>query len=158
MLLLSHFAHELRRMVRRCPLPSAVGGGDCYSLGYSVVRDWGYGPRSNDHLDANYRRVRRLDNLGSYVSKRCLRLCMPAIARPCCCTSCCTELTPKCQPSHLEDGHVALGGDRLLGLVIRSRIRAVSRFAQVLASFSVASLASSASAARLVCPVPDCPC
>ena len=37
MLLLSHLAHELRLLVRRCPLPSAVGGGDCYSLGYSAV-------------------------------------------------------------------------------------------------------------------------
>ena len=28
-----------------------------------------------------------------FFSKRCIRSCMPAVVRPCCCTPCCTELT-----------------------------------------------------------------
>ncbi len=56
---------DLGTTVRRCPLAFTAVGGDCYSLGYSVAREWGRGPRSDDHLDANYRRTRRPDNLGS---------------------------------------------------------------------------------------------
>jgi hypothetical protein len=34
--------------------------------------------------------------------KRCLRSCMPAVVRPCCCTFCCTELTRESQGSSVR--------------------------------------------------------
>jgi hypothetical protein len=44
---------DLGTSVRQRPLASTVGGGDCYSLGYSVPRERDYRPRSDDPLDAN---------------------------------------------------------------------------------------------------------
>ena len=42
------------------------------------------------------------DRTTSTASKRCLRSCMPAVVRPCCCTFCCTELTCKSQGSSVR--------------------------------------------------------
>jgi hypothetical protein len=56
---------DLGTTVRLCPLAFILGGGDYYSVGYSVAHERGHGPRSDDHLDANYRRGRRPDDLGS---------------------------------------------------------------------------------------------
>ena len=34
--------------------------------------------------------------------KRCLQSCLPAVVRPCCCTSCCTGLTLTCQSNSVR--------------------------------------------------------
>jgi hypothetical protein len=47
------------------------------------------GPTSNDHPDANYRRVPGPDEFGRWPA--CLRSCMRAVLHSRCCTSCCTE-------------------------------------------------------------------
>jgi hypothetical protein len=36
------------------------------------------------------------------ASGRCLRSCMPAVVRPCCCTTCCTDLTRNCRSSSVR--------------------------------------------------------
>ena len=46
-----------------------------------------------DLLDANYRRVPGRDELDRWPAFVYGRACMRAVARPCCCTSCCTDLT-----------------------------------------------------------------
>jgi hypothetical protein len=76
------------RPVRQCPLASPAVGGDCYSPGYSAPGG-----------SATATRMQTTDACDDYQtsagSQRCLRSCMPAVARPRCCISCCTELTLK---------------------------------------------------------------
>jgi hypothetical protein len=58
--MLSFLRAELLYVVHHRPLASVAVSRDCYSVGYSPP-----GSRSGTALDANYRRARRPDNLGS---------------------------------------------------------------------------------------------